>query len=268
MFKNLDDYISSPVPIRNELKQLFVQERPITVFDIGACEFEDSIRYSLLFPRSTVYAFEPLRVNFENGLSLLKKYGCKNVHPFNIALSNQDGSADFYVSSGSPRQEETEWNFGNKSNSLLPPGQILQVHSWQKFKEKIIVTTKRLESFCNENKISAIDFIHMDVQGAELLVLEGAGNIIRNIKSIWLEVEKVPLYQGQALENDIDVFLVNNGFSTVKDTTGEIAGDKFYVNTKFFPKQVILKMQLMMRIKKLYNKFKKSRSRMVKRNEH
>ena len=46
---NRDNYINSPIEIEAELLLLFQKEKVKTVFDIGSCEAEDSIRYSILF---------------------------------------------------------------------------------------------------------------------------------------------------------------------------------------------------------------------------
>lgn len=42
-----------------------------------------------------------------------------------------------------------------------------------------------------ENKIDEVDFIHVDVQGAELKVLMGAKDYIIKIKATWLEVADI-----------------------------------------------------------------------------
>ena len=49
MIFDREHYLGQPVPIENELKLLFDESAPLTIFEIGACEGEDSIRYSRLF---------------------------------------------------------------------------------------------------------------------------------------------------------------------------------------------------------------------------
>ena len=44
-------------------------------------------------------------------------------------------------------------------------------------------------NFCQENKIDFVDFMKIDVQGAEYLVLEGAKNILKNKKVKYLQME-------------------------------------------------------------------------------
>jgi len=126
-------------------------------------------------------------------------------------LSSKKGEATFYVSSGQPENKEKlsdgSYEFGNKSSSLFKPGKTKEVHPWLKFKETITIKTETLDNFCRSKSISNIDFIHMDVQDAELMVLQGGVNMLPNVKSIWLEVEKIALYKKQALKNNIEKFL-------------------------------------------------------------
>lgn len=57
------------------------------------------------------------------------------------------------------------------------------------------------------------DFLKLDVQGAELLVLEGAAATLADTLAIQSEVNFLPLYKGQALFADVDRFVRDHGFS-------------------------------------------------------
>ena len=243
---NRDNYINSPIEIKAELLLLFQKEKVKTVFDIGACEAEDSIRYSILFPKSTVYAFEPRKDNIAIGEASIQKYKRNNIVLENIALSNENGTAEFFLSEGQPKNAsiELEWDFGNKSSSLLPPTEEMKKHtSWLQFNTRIQVETMRLDTYAKNKKIDAIDFVHIDVQGAELLVLEGAGDFLKNVKVIWMEVEAVELYKGQPLKTDVEIFMKKNNFVNVLDTVNEVAGDQLYVNSNHFSNEDILKIK-------------------------
>lgn len=230
------DYINRPIPIENELKTLFHQNDALTIFEIGACEGEDSIKYARLFPNSKVYAFEPLPDNIKWIEENIARYNIRNIDYYNKALSSKEGTAEFFVSEGRPENaEQTDWDFGNKSSSLLPPGQHLNLVDFIRFNKRIEVETITLKSFCEANNIRLIDFIHMDVQGAELMVLEGAGDFITKIKTIWLEVSKVHLYKDQPLVNDIQKYMTKNNFALVKDAVEDIQGDRLYVSKAFYP---------------------------------
>ncbi|MFN8282089.1 MAG: FkbM family methyltransferase [Chitinophagales bacterium] len=232
-----DNYINSPELQTQEklLKSIFSKEGQCVIFDIGACEGESSVRYARLFPNASIYTFEPLPSNFTLVEENIKKYKITNIHPIQLCLSDTVGETTFYVSSGKPENAiEEDWNYGNKSSSILPPSEkTTDVHSWLKFENEIKVSTSTLKQFCQENNINKIDFVHMDVQGAELMVLKGAQDFIQNINSIWLEVEAVELYQGQPLKNDIEHFMCSQGFVKIADTVYTTAGDQFWINQKF-----------------------------------
>jgi FkbM family methyltransferase len=230
----LESYLQQPLPIKRELRWLFSQEQALTIFEIGCCEGEDTIKYSRLFPKSKIFAFEPLPKNFKLAGKHLQQFGVDNVELINVALSDRKGTAEFFVSSGQPPDKpDTGWDYGNKSSSLLEPDQHLQNHSFVKFETKISVVTDTLESFCEIRKIDQIDFVHMDVQGAELLVLKGAGKWLQNINAVWLEVANVSLYKSQPLAKDIDVFMMQHQFVRVKNKTNKIAGDCLYVHREY-----------------------------------
>src|ERR1017187_5671711 len=99
---NFKEYMAAEVEIKEELFRYFSTDKVINIFDIGSCEGEDSIKYSLMFPNSKVYSFEPLKSNFEKAKKNIENYQLKNIYLFNEALSNKVGETDFYVSSGHP----------------------------------------------------------------------------------------------------------------------------------------------------------------------
>jgi FkbM family methyltransferase len=226
-----DAYIQAPLPIADELRSLFSTQDPLVIFDIGACEGEDSIRYARAFPNSRVYAFEPLPSNMQTLQRQLAAYGATQVEAIPVALSDERGTATFHVSSGSPEHlpSTEDWEYGNKSSSLLPPSSLHEHYPWLKFEQSIEVPTDTLAAFCAARGIARIDFIHMDVQGAELKVLRGAGDLLRSVRAMWLEVERVPLYAGQPLADEVEEFMYAQGFVKRKDTVGDVTGDHLYV---------------------------------------
>ena len=230
---SFERFINLPLPHKEALDKLFENNDKLCIFDIGMCEGEDTIRYANQYPKSTIHSFEPIPKNMKIAKANIEKFTDKNrVVLNNIALSDKNGSFDMYVSEGTPTDIKPieGWDYGNKSSSLLKPEKTKEVTPWLKFNKKIIVQTKTLFGYCKENKITNIDLIHMDVQGAELMVLKGAKSMIKNIRSIWLEVEAVELYKGQPLKPDVEKFMKQNGFIKIIDTVNEVAGDQFYIN--------------------------------------
>lgn len=233
---NLAEYLAVPSPVEREARAFLSSDYPITILDIGACEGEDSIRYKMMFPCAVIYCFEPLQRNIQRMEENFLSYGFQeqiNIIPY--ALSDSDGWAEFHVSSGVPpgKQNTSAWNYGNKSSSLLEPTSELSTHfRWLNFDSKIKVRTMRLRDFCAQKNMDRIDLIHMDVQGAELMVLKGAGEWLKKTKVVWLEVENVELYRSQPLKSDIENYMKKLQFIKVRDTVSSIAGDQCYINPR------------------------------------
>jgi FkbM family methyltransferase len=229
-------YINTDLENKSELLKLFSKKDSLVIFDIGGCEGEDSIRYSRLFPNATVYVFEPLPKNQERIIENINNYNANNVKFFPFALSDSKCLSKFYVSNGNPTDQigDLDWDFGNKSSSLLPPDKHLENVPWIKFDEVIEVETITLDDFLFENEIKQIDFMHMDVQGAELKVLTGATKSLKKIKAIWLEVADITLYKNQPIKKDIEDFMNKNGFYLAKSSLEGKVGDQLYLNKTYF----------------------------------
>jgi FkbM family methyltransferase len=102
-------------------------------------------------------------------------------------------------------------------SSLYPPNEaFLQQFSSlavMALDRTVPVETVSLDEFCTSEEISNIDFLQVDVQGADLQVLKGAEQILQSVSAVQIEVEYAPLYIGQPLFAEIDQFLRAQGFS-------------------------------------------------------
>lgn len=74
-------------------------------------------------------------------------------------------------------------------------------------KHETEIDTITLDYFIEQNQIGEIDFIKIDVQGAELDIFKGGKNTLKNILKIVCEVEFIPHYINQPLFGDICNFL-------------------------------------------------------------
>jgi FkbM family methyltransferase len=71
------------------------------------------------------------------------------------------------------------------------------------------VDTRRLADIA---ELQGIDFLKMDIQGAELMVLENAGAALDSCVAIQLEASFIALYEDQPTFGQIDTWMRANGF--------------------------------------------------------
>jgi FkbM family methyltransferase len=79
---------------------------------------------------------------------------------------------------------------------------------------EVEMSTTTLDDFCEAEHLNEIDFLQIDVQGADLDVLKGAKQLLeRGGLAIQIEVEFSSLYLEQPLFADVDYHLREQGFT-------------------------------------------------------
>lgn len=228
------DAEGKPLPIEPLLKVL-LWPGPRTVFEIGACEAEHTPRYLRIFPAARFLLFEPLPRNVRSIEDRMRSFPGRDIRIFPLALSESRGTATFHVSSGQPASAPAAppGEEPSRSSSLLAPSpQRPSALDWLNFAETIEVPTETLGDFCRDRSIGDIDFVHMDVQGAELMVLRGAGEHLRRIRCIWMEVAFEKTYEGQPLEPETTRWMAEQGFVKLAQVSYGPEGDALYYNLR------------------------------------
>lgn len=194
------------------------------IIHIGAHHGTELVTYEKL--KASKVMFIEANPEVYKELSKQKSNHC-SVEFINCAISNIDGNCPFYVTSN------------DQSSSLLKLKIHQEIYPDIKPVKTILVQTKRLDSLFKENymKIQDYNFLNMDIQGAELFALEGMGDSIRSIDYINCEVNREELYEGCALEKDINDFLKKAGFKKVEECFKyhKSWGDNFYIRTDSLP---------------------------------
>jgi FkbM family methyltransferase len=135
------------------------------VFDVGANIGTFAIRSAITIePNGHVYAFEPLAQNQEMLLSSIKRNTVENISVINSAVGDRNGVVSL-ISEGR-----------NSSAKIV-------AHDSQNSQEVPITT---LDSFVEKNQISRLDWIKMDIEGAEPLVLKGMPLCLQKVKPSFL----------------------------------------------------------------------------------
>ncbi len=164
---------------------------------------------------------------------------CVNAQPYsnalcvNACLSDKDGEeVDFNISSND-----------GQSSSFFAFDKHLTQHPTVSFTGQIKLKTKRFDSIAKEItdfKAEDYNFVSLDLQGAELLALQGMGELLYDMQYIYCEVSEIHMYKDQPLLADIDAFLASFGFARKQYYgTPHGWGDALYVKREDFVRPVI-----------------------------
>jgi FkbM family methyltransferase len=183
---------NGPPPLFNIAPMLPPLPR-LKIVDVGAMSLGEGT--DVYFPLASatpcdVYGFEP----GADELAKLKASAKPGHHylPYFIG----DGSARTFY----------ECNY-NMTSSLFEPDTDL-LSRFQALAELTVVR----KTHDVETEVEGTDFLKADVQGAELMVFEGAARILENALVVHTEVQFVPLYKGVPLFGEIDIHLRSKGF--------------------------------------------------------
>jgi FkbM family methyltransferase len=127
-----------------------------------------------------------------------------------LAVAEQNGSAAFHV------------NRYDGASSLLPfvpEGLARWIRGGElAVTETVTVPTMRLDTFLDGAGIGRVHYLKIDAQGTDLAVIRSAGERLRDIDRISLEVQTTPfeLYRGASRKEDVLEFLAAAGFELVE----------------------------------------------------
>jgi FkbM family methyltransferase len=177
-------------PLTHEEIATLVKKPNPTILEIGCNNGSDTLALLRVMPQAKIYCFEPdpravARFKEQLGSHLDK------VRLFEIAVSDRAGQVEFHSSGGGNLPDF------DQSGSIRRPKNHLLEYPWVKFEKTIAVNTCRLDDWCAENGIKQIDFIWMDVQGAEGDVITGAPKILEKTRFLYTEYSNNELYDGQ-----------------------------------------------------------------------
>lgn len=119
--------------------------------------------------------------------------------------------------------EKVTFNFANNghSSSMLSLGTHARMYPHIQYVGALEMETKRFDTILKqcppEIKFEDYSFINIDVQGAELKVLKGFGDLLKldNIKGIYTELNFEEVYKDCAFAYQIDEYLEQFGFDRV-----------------------------------------------------
>ena len=161
---------------------------PRVIYDIGANIGIASLYFAVRYPRARFVAFEPVPTNYE--LCRLNLQNLPDAETFPWAVSSASGTAEFEFDLNDLRGGRLGGAAGNARAS-----------------QKIQVPIYSINDLAAQRKCPVPDFLKIDVEGAELNVLEGIGEQVQSIHRMLIETH------GPELEAGCRRWLAANGFT-------------------------------------------------------
>jgi FkbM family methyltransferase len=145
-----------------------------TVYDVGAnIGFFTMLCSRLVGPQGKVYAFEPIPQNLVTLRHNIALNGLTNVVVVDKALSASTGTAEMFVSPWSAFHSLNVEGASKQENHGAEAGEI-------------VVETVTLDEFVEREGAPPPDLIKIDVEGAELIVVQGMRETLRSKQPLLL----------------------------------------------------------------------------------
>ncbi len=143
----------------------------------------------------SVDAFEPNPANREAMQKLLELNPGLRIRFHPLAVGSQTGEIDFLLHQDGAMGKIQSSNFQTHQTSI----------------GRLTVPMASLDNLSAQKKIPTPDFIKLDVEGAELLVLQGAKELLRKTHPVWLIECHTPTLAVQCAE-----FLRDSGYGSLR----------------------------------------------------
>ena len=140
------------------------------LFDVGANIGHYSLKASEIFPQSEIFSFEPSKVSFEQLLENTKSSG--NINCVKMAFGDESKKHILY----SPDNGSAMASLYKRD---IPNSEV-------EFNLSEEIEIMKLDDWVNRNNVYP-DFLKVDVEGAELLVLRGSIKTLQKIRAVQFE---------------------------------------------------------------------------------
>lgn len=199
-----------------------VTDNPKVILDVGCYDCGDSIRFKRRFPNCEVYSFEASPQRHEKLKKTAEKYGLNLITK---AVCDSVGTATFYNSLVDNERIDAQGSFFKHTQTYKNKNpRIIQDENG------VVVETTTIKSFATEKNISQIDLLYVDVEGAELQVVKGMGDLRPKLVFVetldFANASKEAMWQGAATNSqELEDYLLNIGYELLK----VLDADRLYV---------------------------------------
>jgi FkbM family methyltransferase len=208
----------------------FVNSDLITnIWEIGSRDGDDALKMIREFNEARVSCFEPNPDTFKSVQEIAQNSN-NRISAHQLALCDKDGEILFYKID--TVETLTSWEDGNPGASS-----IFEANPDYKFEkyaqEPILVSCAKPASLIRDLDFQVPNFIWMDVQGSEKLILDGFEEFLKEVDFIYVELSLKPIYKGQPLAKEVVNLLRENFLWYSNLTFGEWQFDGFFINKKY-----------------------------------
>lgn len=167
-----------------------LQIEPDVILDIGAYDAGDAIRFKARFPQARVATFEADPRLYANICKYAEQYGIEAVHG---AVCDHDGSASFFLADEIVTKDASRAGAQGSLRRHTDSYKSRFSHIRQA-KTPTEVPAITVETWCKSKGISRVNFVHIDVEGAEIEVIKGFGSLRPEL--IFLETAMAAGWEG------------------------------------------------------------------------
>jgi FkbM family methyltransferase len=177
---------------------------PRGIIHIGAYEGKDLKRYpapdtaKILLIEANPKAVEHLQANFADK---------PNIIISQTAIANHNTPVTLNLTSI------------ESNSSIFPLSGYREIYPNLKVTQEITLESRSLDTLLSELNLRPVDFnfLYLDIQGAELLALQGAPQLLKHIEAIYTTVSYEDLFEGAALIDEVDAFLAEHHFVRIAE---------------------------------------------------
>lgn len=190
------------------------------ILEAGTANGVNTVEMAEFWKGSQIYGFEPVpsaRALAEAATMPLRD----RIKIYPDALGDATSRLSMNVS-GTGNAAETQ------SSSLLKPTGHLEEYDFVDFSETVEVDVIRLDDWAKDNNIQKIDFMWLDLQGYELIALQGAEEVLKKVSAIHIEVSHKPLFENGVLYPELREWLRQRGFKPRIDATFRLGGNVLF----------------------------------------
>lgn len=211
LFHNIDKIFLKKIYLTKILEKILINNK-LSILDVGASGITERNKFNY-----------SLHKNFTK------------IYKSDDSLNKSNDNNDIYINNLF-WSEEKKMNFNITKNlvssSLYKPNDEILKNFINHDQHNIIsvksLTTKKIE---DEEKISNLDFLKIDAEGAELEILKGCGDKINEVIGIEIESQFIERYIESPLFDEVHSFLKNKGFELYLINSENWIRNNNYINS-------------------------------------